>query len=234
MKECIILAGGLGTRLREVVNDVPKVMAEVAGKPFLSYLLDWCSKESFDHVILSVGYLSDIIIDWVRKHEYPFQIEFIKEEEPLGTGGAIKLAMGSVKGEEAIVINGDTFFNVNIDKLYQSHSGKKAKISLSLKPMADFDRYGSVIINEEERITAFREKQFCKSGLINGGVYLIDKSVFSFGDLPAKFSFEKDILEARVSDIPMFGNIQDCYFIDIGIPEDYRKANADFQRFENL
>ncbi|MBB4036143.1 D-glycero-alpha-D-manno-heptose 1-phosphate guanylyltransferase [Dysgonomonas hofstadii] len=234
MKECIILAGGLGTRLREVVSDVPKVMAEVAGKPFLSYLLDWCTIQSFDRVILSVGYLSEIIVEWVQSNKYSFEIQFVKEEEPLGTGGAIKLAMNFAKSEKAIIINGDTFFNVDIDRLYTFHSQRGAKISLALKPMVNFDRYGSVLLDQKDRITAFKEKQFCESGLINGGIYLIDKTIFTSASFSEKFSFEKEILEAGISELPIYGNIQDTYFIDIGIPEDYRKANVDFQRFHDL
>lgn len=228
-KECIILAGGLGTRLREVVSDVPKCMAEVAGKPFLSYLLDWCKVQSFGRVILSLGYLSEVVTSWIEKNEYPFEIIYAKEEEPLGTGGAIKLAMRSVLGERAVVINGDTFFNVDITELYTFHNEKSANISLALKPMTDFDRYGRVELNTDNRIIAFIEKQQCREGLINGGVYLIDKDVLlSDKELPLKFSFEKNILEAKINTLPIYGNIQDTYFIDIGIPEDYRKANVDF------
>lgn len=228
-KECIILAGGLGTRLREVVSDVPKCMAEVAGKPFLSYLLDWCKVQSFGRVILSLGYLSEVVTSWVEKNEYPFEIIYAKEEEPLGTGGAIKLAMQSVLGERAVVINGDTFFDVDITELYTFHNEKSANISLALKPMTDFDRYGRVELNTDNRIIAFIEKQQCREGLINGGVYLIDKDVLlSDKELPLKFSFEKNILEAKINTLPIYGNIQDTYFIDIGIPEDYRKANVDF------
>jgi len=228
-KECIILAGGLGTRLREVVSDVPKCMAEVAGKPFLSYLLDWCKVQSFGRVILSLGYLSEVVTSWIEKNEYPFEIIYAKEEEPLGTGGAIKLAMRSVLGERAVVINGDTFFDVDITELYTFHNEKSANISLALKPMTDFDRYGRVELNTDNRIIAFIEKQQCREGLINGGVYLIDKDVLlSDKELPLKFSFEKNILEAKINTLPIYGNIQDTYFIDIGIPEDYRKANVDF------
>ncbi len=228
-KECIILAGGLGTRLREVVSDVPKCMAEVAGKPFLSYLLDWCKVQSFGRVILSLGYLSEVVTSWIEKNEYPFEIIYAKEEEPLGTGGAIKLAMRSVLGERAVVINGDTFFDVDITELYTVHNEKSANISLALKPMTDFDRYGRVELNTDNRIIAFIEKQQCREGLINGGVYLIDKDVLlSDKELPLKFSFEKNILEAKINTLPIYGNIQDTYFIDIGIPEDYRKANVDF------
>jgi len=233
MKECIILAGGLGTRLREVVSDVPKCMAEVAGQPFLYYLLEWCRLQSFSKVILSVGYKSEVIIDWVNSKKYPFDIAFAIEEQPLGTGGAIKLAMQSLSGDRATVINGDTFFDVDIDTLYAFHMTRDADITLALKPMEYFDRYGSVKLDQNNRIIAFNEKQHCDKGLINGGVYLIDKKIFLSEEinLPEKFSFEKGVLEAYLTRIPIYGSIQDKYFIDIGIPEGYKKANIDFAKF---
>ncbi|MFV0536754.1 MAG: nucleotidyltransferase family protein [Dysgonomonas sp.] len=228
MKECIILAGGLGTRLQSVVKDMPKCMADVAGEPFLYHLFNYANREAFGHIILSLGYKADVVLEWLENKTFPFQISYVKEDEPLGTGGAIKLAFGQVFGESAYVINGDTFFDINTDFLYDFHVQKNASISLALKPMNDFDRYGSVELDEKERIICFNEKQYCKEGLINGGVYLINKEVFSSFDLPEKFSFEKDIMEAYLDDIEIYGKNFDDYFIDIGIPSDFEKANKDF------
>jgi D-glycero-alpha-D-manno-heptose 1-phosphate guanylyltransferase len=228
MKECIILAGGLGTRLQSVVKDVPKCMAEVAGKPFLYHLFNYARKEAFGHVILSLGYKADVVLEWLENKTFPFQISYVKEEEPLGTGGAIKLAFRQVCGESAYVINGDTFFDINTDVFSDFHSGKNASISLALKPMSDFDRYGSVELNDKERVIRFNEKQYRHKGLINGGVYLINKDIFLSFDLPEKFSFEKDIMEAHLHDIGIYGRDFDNYFIDIGIPSDFEKANIDF------
>ena len=228
MKECIILAGGFGTRLQSVVKDVPKCMAEVSGKPFLKYLFDYLDQQGFDHVILSLGYKSQYVIDWLASQNQKFKISYVVETEPLGTGGAIRLAIGKVNSNHAFVINGDTFFDVDTDYLLQSHKDKRADITIALKPMADFDRYGSVEINAENRIIKFNEKQYCTNGLINGGVYLINKNIFSQINLPQKFSFEKDIMESQNDNISIFGYIQNCYFIDIGIPSDFEKANKDF------
>lgn len=228
MKECIILAGGLGTRLQSVVKDVPKCMAEVAGEPFLYHLFNYANKEAFGHVILSLGYKADVVLEWLENKTFPFQISYVKEDEPLGTGGAIKLAFRQVFGESAYVINGDTFFDINTDVLSDFHSEKNASISLALKPMTGFDRYGSVELNDKERITRFNEKQYCDKGLINGGVYLINKDIFLSFDLPEKFSFEKDIMEAHLHDMEIYGRDFDNYFIDIGIPSDFEKANKDF------
>lgn len=228
MKECIILAGGLGTRLKSVVSNVPKCMAEVAGLPFLSYLLDYAKRENFDRVILSLGYKSNIVLDWIKSHEYSFNISFVIEDQPLGTGGAIRLAFEQVISTEAYVLNGDTFFDIDTDKLSDFHRCKKSSISLALKPMIDFYRYGSVSLASNMRILQFNEKKHCTEGLINGGVYLIDKDIFAKNELPEKFSFEKDIMELRVDDIAIYGLEFNNYFIDIGIPSDFEKANIDF------
>ena len=229
MKECIILAGGLGTRLQSVVSDVPKCMAEVAGRPFLSYLFDYLDKNDFDHVILALGYKSEIVLQWLGSVTYPFSISYVIEENPLGTGGAIKIAFSKVQGDKAFIFNGDTFFEIDTDRLLEFHKKKNTIISLALKPMFDFDRYGSVDLDEHQRIIRFNEKEYCKRGLINGGIYIINKELFTQLNLPEKFSFEKDVLESHLFDIPVYGCQQDRYFIDIGIPSDFEKANREFK-----
>ena len=229
MKECIILAGGLGTRLQSVVSDVPKCMAEVAGKPFLSYLFDYAKNQQFDHLILSLGYKSEVVLQWLDGKSYPFKISYVVEDSPLGTGGAIKLAFDKVETDKAFIFNGDTFFGVDTTLLAEFHKEKNAMISLALKPMTNFDRYGSVDLDKGERIIRFNEKQHCAKGLINGGVYVINKNLFSTLSLPEKFSFEKDVMEMHINDIPSYGCVQDGYFIDIGIPSDFTKANQDFK-----
>jgi len=229
MKEYMILAGGFGTRLQSVVKDIPKCMANVAGKPFLYYLLKYAESQKAEHIILSLGYRSDIIIEWLRNNKFNLKISYTIEEEPLGTGGAIKYAFGKVEGTKALIINGDTFFKVRAQELEAFHTSMNGDITIALKPMQSFDRYGSVDLNAESRIIKFNEKQFCDKGLINGGVYFINKDIFNKLELPHKFSFETDILEKKLKDLSIYGYIQDDYFIDIGIPSDYEKANKDFQ-----
>lgn len=228
MKEGIILAGGFGTRLQSEVSDVPKCMAEVAGKPFLSYLFDYAIAQKFDHIILALGYKADIVIDWISHQRCPFEISYVIEEAPLGTGGAITYALGKVSNKDVFVINGDTFFDVDTHALLEFHRTKQADISITLKPMTDFDRYGSVTTDENNRITLFNEKKYCPEGLINGGIYIIDRQLFNKLSLPDKFSFEKDVMESQLQNIGIFGFEQDHYFIDIGIPSDFEKANIDF------
>ena len=174
--EVIILAGGLGTRLRSVVSEVPKCMAPIAGKPFLWYILKYLTKYNVSKVILSVGYLREVIFQWIDKvkDDFPFSFDYAIEEEPLGTGGGIKLALEKVKNDDVVVLNGDTFFDVDFDNLLSCHKKGKKSITLALKPMTQFDRYGTVNFNTEDRtITQFNEKQYCEKGLINGGVYII-------------------------------------------------------------
>jgi len=228
MKECIILAGGFGTRLQSVVKDVPKCMAEVAGKPFLSYILKYLQDQQFTHIILSLGYKSEVIIDWLGLNNYPFDISYVIENKPLGTGGAIKFAMTKAIGDSVFVINGDTYFAAELSPVEIFHQTKKADITIMLKPMVNFDRYGSVELEADDKITKFNEKKICKSGLINAGTYIINKNVFDKPELPEIFSFEKDILENKNLNLSVYGYINDSYFIDIGIPYDFEKANTDF------
>ena len=224
--EAIILAGGLGTRLRSVVSEVPKCMAPVDGKPFLQYVLEWLSRFDISHVVLSVGYLKEQIIDFVNAREWPFEVSYAVEKEPLGTGGGIRLALQKCRGKQVFVLNGDTFFNIDLNALSFS-----APVTLALKPMRDFDRYGAVDWNGD-LVTGFHEKQPCADGLINGGVYAIDRSQLDIALYPKKFSFEKDLLEPLAGYGLVAGEVQDGYFIDIGIPEDYARAQRELPEIQ--
>lgn len=228
-KECVILAGGFGTRLQQIVNDVPKCMAPVAGKPFLHYLLNYANKQNFDHVILSLGYKWEIVKNWIEQQKYPFKISYVIENKPLGTGGALKLSCSKIAGDDFFAFNGDTFFDINTDDFLEKQKNRNSQLCIALKPMINFERYGSVDIDSASNIIAFNEKQPRKQGLINGGVYIINKSIFESSELYEAFSFEKEILEKSVTTKPIFGYVSDKYFIDIGIPADYKKANTDFQ-----
>jgi D-glycero-alpha-D-manno-heptose 1-phosphate guanylyltransferase len=216
--EVIVLAGGLGTRLRSVVHEIPKCLAPIGGKPFLGYLLDWLGKYPVRHVVFSVGYLREQVIDYVQSREWPFSYDFAIEETPLGTGGGIRLALDKCNENQVFVVNGDTFFPVDLNAISCAHA-----VTLALKPMKDFDRYGAVEM-AGHLITRFHEKQPCEEGLINGGVYLLDRSRLDLSILPEKFSFEKEVLEPGAAIGEIGGWVSDAYFIDIGIPEDYQKA----------
>jgi D-glycero-alpha-D-manno-heptose 1-phosphate guanylyltransferase len=227
-REAIILAGGLGTRLKHLIPDLPKPMAPVNGKPFLSYILEELNQHFFEHVVLSVGYKSDPIVDYYGHHYKEIGISYSIEEEPLGTGGAIKRSLGLTNSELVFVINGDTFFEIDFNQMEILHHVKKSQVTLAAKPLCNFDRYGTISI-EEGHITGFCEKQFTQKGLINGGIYLLSKSKLPITTWPDIFSFEKDFLEAAYSQQQFFAFISDGYFIDIGIPDDYARANLDFK-----
>jgi D-glycero-alpha-D-manno-heptose 1-phosphate guanylyltransferase len=227
IKQAIILAGGLGTRLRSVVTELPKCMAPVAGMPFLHYVIAHLKSEGVSDFIMSVGYKSESIIRYVKANYPTSAFQFSIENEPLGTGGAIKLAIEKSTEQNILVCNGDTLFKVHVDHLNDFHNLHHPACTLCLKPMEHVDRYGVVELEDDGRVQSFHEKKFYKRGLINGGVYAINRASFSIQNFPEKFSFEKDYLEKFVGKTRLFGCIQDEYFIDIGIPEDLQRAQQE-------
>ena len=187
--ECIILAGGMGTRLQSVVSDVPKCMAPVAGHPFLYYLITSLIEAGFNHIIFALGYKHEIIEEWIQTNAFPIDISTVIEETPLGTGGAVKLALSKARTNEVFVLNGDTFFNVRYSEMLNLHKSTQSAVTVALKRMKKFDRYGVVDIEQPtSRILRFNEKQYCESGLINGGVYLINRH--ELDNFPMKFSLD--------------------------------------------
>jgi len=231
IKTAIILAGGFGTRLQTVVNDVPKPMAPINGIPFLSYQLNYLKHYGIDTVILSVGYLHEKIIAFYKNEFNGLKISYVIEEEPLGTGGGIRKAMEQCKDVEALALNGDSFFEVDLNKFQQYHEFKNSSFSLALRKVENASRYGRIEIENDNRITSFQEKNDTpKAGSINAGVYLLDRKLFlQHTPANAKFSIEKDFFEKEIPTLPIYGFEFDGYFIDIGIPEDYTKAQHDLK-----
>lgn len=231
--EAIILAGGLGTRLRSVVADVPKCMAPVGGRPFLWYVLRYLSRREYGltRVILSVGHLREQVISWAEEHkqEYPFSIGYSPEEEPLGTGGAIRRACVLARDRHIAVLNGDTLFDVRLDRLLALHKESGYAVTLSLKDMPRPDRYGTVALDGDGKILGFEEKAPKERGLVNGGVYAVDREAGIFPEGEERFSFEKSVLEplAGTRGGRLGGMVSDGYFIDIGIPQDYARAQEE-------
>ena len=228
----VVLAGGLGTRLREAVPDLPKCMAPVAGKPFLAYVIDHLRMQGIEHFVFSLGYKWGVIEDFLQKHYPTLNYTSVIEEEPLGTGGAIQLAIHKAVSNDVLIANGDTLFKINAEAVTDFHQTHKAECTLALKPMQNFDRYGVVETDANGKILSFKEKQFYQNGLINGGIYLLNKEKFLARSLPEKFSFEKNYLEKFCSEENFYGLQQQGYFIDIGIPEDYNKAQDDLKHPE--
>ena len=232
VKEALILAGGLGTRLKSVVSDVPKPMAEVAGKPFVEYILLYLKEFVVERVVFSIGYKAEAFQKYFGKKYQGIEIEYVIEKEPLGTGGALKYGLEHCIQNDILVLNGDTFFNIELDDLWIFHKLHQADFTMALREVENASRYGTVQLNDSGEITAFVEKQGIEDeGLINAGIYILNKSIFNLYQLPEKFSLEKDFLEMHLSELNLFGCICEGYFIDIGIPEDYKKAQDDFKTF---
>jgi len=232
LKEAIILAGGMGTRLKSVVTEVPKPMAPINGRPFLEYLLNHLIGNGIERIIFSVGFKSEIIADHFGDCYRDCDLIYVYEDEPLGTGGAIKKAMESVEGDHVLVTNGDSLFLTNVQEQYAFHKSKEADTTLALKLMQDYDRYGSVIIDAKNVITDFKEKAPVAEGVINGGVYIFDVQSFLKHDFPNKFSIESGYFEDKMESSKFIGYQSDAYFLDIGIPDDFAKAQSEFQNLE--
>lgn len=232
--DIIVLAGGLGTRLRGVVNDLPKAMAPVIGKPFLEYILDFIAKAGFQRVILSTGYMSKSIEDYFHDSYRSLEIVYSVEKEPLGTGGAIKLASKKVTTPYFIVMNGDTLFRIDMQQFFTKHVEQLANVSIALRRVEDASRYGLVECDDHCNIISFHEKSSdCNPGLINGGIYIIKTKYFKKLPFPNKFSLESEWMQKNVGNGEIQGQVFNDYFLDIGIPEDYERAQTEFDAFKD-
>ena len=232
--ECIILAGGLGTRLQSVVADVPKCMAPVAGKPFIHWVLANLLQQKINKFIFSVGYLHHIIENYLTQTYPHLNIKYSLESEPLGTGGAVKLALAQCTQNNVLIVNGDTLFEINNQALFNMHHTHNATCTIALKQMYRFDRYGTVTLNDANQIISFQEKKMMDDGLINGGVYLLNREAFKKINFPSKFSLEKDFLEKKVGNVKIMATINEGYFVDIGVPSDYKKADKEIKQKYNV
>lgn len=227
IKEAIILAGGLGTRLRAAVPDLPKCMAPILAKPFIGYLTDYLYQQGIQKFVFSLGYKHELVQQYLLTQYGGLDIRFSVESSPLGTGGAVLLACKMIADEDVLVVNGDSFFKVNLAELCALHETCNADCTLALKPMQNFDRYGVVELNTDNSVKNFKEKQFFQEGLINGGLYALNILSFSSKNFPEAFSFEKDYLERFAEARQFYGLEQGEYFIDIGIPEDFERAQTE-------
>lgn len=225
--EVVVLAGGFGTRLKSVVTDVPKPMAPINGKPFLEYLLQYLISNNVKHVVLSVGYKSEIIQNYFRDSYKNITITYSIEGKPLGTGGAIKKAIKYIKGDQFYILNGDTFFNISLNAIKLERS---TFIKIALKHVYNTTRYGFVVLDNKGKISKFLKKSNKSFGKINAGIYLTRVNLFDNYKLSESFSFEK-FLEENIKNLHAFGKVFDNYFIDIGVPEDYDKANKELVNY---
>lgn len=231
VRSAIILAGGFGTRLQQIVKEVPKPMAPINDKPFLHFLFSYLKKFEIQNIILSVGYLHQSIEHYFGNHYLGMNVLYSIESNPLGTGGGLRKALSMVNGD-VFILNGDTFFDVDLNQFADFHFHKKSNFSICLKRLKNFERYGTIQL-KEDRIIAFKEKEAMAEGLINGGIYLTSSNIFNCSTLDAHFSLEKDFLEKELNALSIYGFESKSYFIDIGIPDDYYKACKDLPELLN-
>ena len=234
LNTAIILAGGMGTRLKTIISDLPKPMAPIMNVPFLTYQLNYLKHFGIKKVIFSVGYLSEKIIAHYNQSFENINIEYSIEKNPLGTGGGIRMAMSNLNEDLVLILNGDSFFDLNLEQFYNLHLEQKAEFSLALRYVNRSERYGNIEFNSSNQITSFIEKnQLNQSGYINAGVYILSKKLYLQNTKPdINFSIEKDFFEKQLNQLIIKGFEFKDYFIDIGIPEDYLKAQDDFKEFK--
>jgi NDP-sugar pyrophosphorylase family protein len=226
----VVLAGGMGTRLKSVVADRPKVLADVAGRPFLTYLLDQLHDVGIRRVVLSTGHLAEQFSAAVGGAYRDMAVVYAEEKTPLGTGGAIKFAGGFASTDHLLVMNGDSYFNVDLADYLDWHQRQANDASLLLVRVPDASRYGAVRLDEDERVTAFLEKRpDLGAGLINAGIYALRREMLAH--IPdGKCSVERDVFPRWIERFQVKGIAADGEFLDIGVPEDYRRSHEFIQR----
>jgi len=225
----LILAGGMGTRLQEVVSDRPKVLADVNGRPFITCLLDQLADAGVGTVVLCTGYMAELVSTTLGRHYRGMELMYSEETEPLGTGGAIRLALPLISGFPVLVMNGDSFCNVDLSSFLQQHTIADSSGSLALASVSDISRYGSVEISDDNMVVTFQEKGSRKGeGLINAGIYLLESPVVEMIPTGKPISVERDVFPGLIGK-GLYGFPQGGAFIDIGIPADYQAAASFFR-----
>jgi len=220
--EAIILAGGLGTRLRDVVADVPKPMAPIDGRPFLEILLNSLAQKGFSKVVLSVGYMADKISSHFGSNFGNLEIVYVVDKFPLGTGGATRLAAEACSQDHVFVFNGDTYLDLEVERVENQWRLERRQIIVGRK-VSDTLRFGRLII-EDNVVTGFAEKGIAGPGLINAGCYVLETNSLSQFPVHQPFSIETDYLLPEIGRGAVDVFVTDGVFIDIGIPEDYMRA----------
>lgn len=228
----VILAGGLGTRIRPVVSDRPKVLASVHGRPFLAYLLDQLVKAGIMEVVLCTGYLGEQVQTALGNNYGPLHLAYSQETELMGTGGALRIALPLLKTDPVLVLNGDSYCEADLPAFYRQHQAVKAKASLLLTYLSDARRYGWVEIEEDGRVLGFEEKGQSSAGWINAGIYLLSRMFLQAIPSGRFVSLEKEIFPAWIG-CGLYGFLSKLvgtgeHFLDIGIPEDYAAAERFF------
>jgi D-glycero-alpha-D-manno-heptose 1-phosphate guanylyltransferase len=225
MREAIVLAGGLGTRLRQVVPNRPKSMALVAGRPFLEILLDSLSNKGFQRVILALGFMATTISDHFGTCYNNLELFYVVENTPLGTGGATRLAMEQCRADHVFVFNGDTYLDLEVSDLDRHWALHRNPIIVG-RDVLDTSRYGQ-LLTSNGRVIGFTEKGMSGAGLINAGCYVFNQSQLDRFALGSSFSLETDFLASAVVDKQFDVYVTKGHFIDIGVPEDFERAQIE-------
>ncbi len=224
----VILAGGFGTRLRSVVPDKPKVIAEVRGRPFVTYLLDQLADAGIRSVVLCTGYMADQVEACLGANYRGMTLSYSKEDTPLGTGGAVRLALSKIGSQTALVLNGDSFCAVELLGFAEQHRETGARATLALSATDDTRRYGRVDVAENGEITGFVEKAAVEGpGWVNVGFYLVDREFLESIPPNAILSLEKEVFPLWIGR-GLYGFRSDGELWDIGVPDAYARANAEF------
>jgi D-glycero-alpha-D-manno-heptose 1-phosphate guanylyltransferase len=225
--EAIVLAGGEGRRLRAVVSDLPKPMADVAGRPFLWWLMKRLEQQQVRRVILSVGYKADAIQSYFGNVFSGIELAYSVETEPLGTGGAIRLALEKARETQVVVLNGDTYADADLQGLSGRFESSLSDLAVTVTHVNDVARYGGVVIDQKTNtIVGFNEKQGTAAGYINAGIYCLRRDIFTRYAVSAKFSFERDFLAKQLAVLRPVAFADVRAFIDIGVPADYALAQT--------
>ena len=224
MKQAVLLAGGQGTRLASVSGGLPKPLVDVGGRPFIEYILDELLSAGCERVVVTASFKWELLRAHLGTAYKGCRLDWSIEQQPLGTGGAIRRAFDSFDLASAFVLNADTLFRVDLTDMAARHDACAAAVTIALREAADVARYGEVIVDETGRITRFSEKGRSGRGLINGGIYLIDGRIWSRVPERGPFSFERDCLQRCVEVEKFYGYQAAGYFIDIGVPHDLQRA----------
>jgi D-glycero-alpha-D-manno-heptose 1-phosphate guanylyltransferase len=231
--DVIILAGGLGTRLKSVVPDLPKALSPINGRPFLDYILDFLNESGLaKSVILTVGYMAEQIVEkYSSRREYDFEFRFSKEETLLGTGGAIKKALRCSTTDDVMVLNGDSYADVHVKDVISFHREKSASMTIVVKRIGNPDKYGLVEFNNDQRITSFNEKLTgATEGHINAGIYLFKREIFNGVEEDRAISLERELMPFFINNHGVYAFATGGKFIDIGTPETYLIAEEFFKK----
>jgi len=226
--EAIILAGGFGTRLKSLVSDVPKPLAPVGNRPFLAWLLDSLADQGMRRTILATGYMGEKVADVLGTHWRGMSLEYSREEQPLGTGGAIVQAAQRLQGDAFFALNGDTWLALDYSAFDRQVCALGARLGMALASVPDVSRYGAVRVEQDRRIVGFIEKGHVGPGYINAGVYRVDRTLLAEFPAASNFSFETEVLVPLVGHEPVSAYTHTKAFIDIGVPQDYLRAQVEF------